>query len=133
VSSKRKAVRDWFKQALMPHVKHLGVTYPLRAIEFEEGEEPARFTNVYISEGDIQSAENGLGRLTYMNCEVGFHIKAGKDDDLDHMQFIADRALAEYQKQSPPDFSFYEMRFSYAGDTEDAYVQLFISYQIISR
>ena len=133
MSSKRKAVRDWFKQALLPHAKQLGATYPVRAIEFDEGKEPERFTNVYISEGEIQSAGQGLGFLTHMTCEVGFHLKAGKDDDLDHMQFIADRALSEYCKQSPPPFDFYETRFNYSGDTEDAYVQLFVSFQIISR
>lgn len=131
--SNRKQIRDWFKQALLPHSKELGIIYPIRSIEFEANDSPEKFTNVYIDEGEIRESEQGLGVMTYMLAQVGFHLKSGKDDDLDRMEEVADRALAEYSRLRPPPFDFYKERFNYSGQSEDTYIQLFVTLQIISR
>lgn len=131
--SSRKEVRDWFKAALSSHESVLGKVYPLRVVEFEdESDQPERFTNVYVSEGDIQQSDEGGRPLMLMTLEMGFNLRSGKDDDLDHCEFIADRALKAYAKGRPPPFSFYKERFNYSGDAEDAYEQLYVTYQIIT-
>jgi len=131
--SNRKQIRDWFKQALLPHSKVLGTVYPYRSVELDPDSPTPKFTNIYISEGESRQAEQGLGVMTYMQAEVGFHLKAGKDDDLDQMEDIADTALEEYMRLYPATFDFYKERFNYSGDSEDAYISLFITFQIISR
>lgn len=129
----RKDVRAWFKQALSAHSAVLGQVFSKRVVIFEPDESPDVFTNIYISDGELQASDGGLGVLTYMSVDIGFHRKGGSDDDLDHMEFIAERALREYDKIHPSPFTFYKLRFAYAGDSEDAYEQLYLTFQVITR
>ena len=106
----RKSVRDWFHQALSPHASALGTVYPVRVVEFDEDSEPPKaFTNVYVSEGSIRESDDGAGALTFMTLELGFNLRTGKDDDLDHCEFIADRAIEAFRKVKPPQFDFYKV------------------------
>lgn len=129
----RKEIRDWFYKALSPHPQELGKVYPVRIVDIEPDDPQERFINIYVSEGEMRESDNGLGVLTYLNLEIGFHLIGGKDDQLDHMEFIADRAINKYQQISPPPFDFYKTRFNYAGDSEDQYEQLYVSLEVITR
>lgn len=130
----RKEIRDWFYQALSPYSKTLGDVYPVRIVEFEEGKEPPEvFTNIYITQGDIDAFDSGLATQTMMQVEIGFHMRYGKDNDLDQCEEIAEKAIKEYSRVRPPNFNFYKTGFSYAGDTEDAYEQLYLSFQLITQ
>jgi len=130
----RKEIRGWFYRALSHQPQVLGKVYPARVVEFDPDEEmPKVFSNIYISDGEHQASDGELKTLTYMTVEIGFNMKNGKDDDLDHMEFIADEAIEEYIKMERPGFSFFKVRFSYGGDAEDAYEQLYITFQLITR
>ena len=133
MSTSRKEIRDWFGKALNGHLSELGKVYTTRMILFNDNAEPEKFVNVYIESGEIRNGEQGLGPLNYSVCEIGFHSKKGDDDDLDHMEFISDRAIDQYRQIMPPGFDFYKQRYTYQGTDEDKYRSLFITYEIVSR
>lgn len=133
-SNPRKEIRTWFKQALSAHANTLGPVFSKRVVIFDDPDnEPDTFTNIYIADGQLRESDQGMGALTYLSVDIGFHRKQGGDDELDHMEFIAERALLEYDKTHPSPFSFYKTGFTYAGDSEDAYEQLYLSFQVITR
>lgn len=132
-SNPRSEIRAWFKQALESQTETLGQIYSKRVVILDPDESPTVFTNIYISDGELQTSDEGLGVLTYLSVDIGLHIKAGEDDDLDLMEQAVETALVEYDNTNPSTFSFYKQRFTYAGDSEDTYQQLYLTFQVITR